>query len=112
MGGSLALLMLGVIVGCGIVELEILRLFVGSMGQPNERSIISPRSKSGALRTQRKAGPEPSATTSAVWKYLVEELVGQGSCSMGPVDLRAQDYDVEGQVAMGQAHFLGREGDC
>jgi len=36
----------------------------------------------------------------------------QGSCSMDPVDSRAQDYDVEEQVAMGQAHSLGREGDC
>ena len=109
-GKSLALLMLGVIIGCGIVELEVLRLSVGSMGQ----RICQPTDQgpeSRALRTQWKVG-WASATASAVWRYLAEGLAGEGSCSMSLVDSRARDSGVEGQVAMGQAHSLGREADC
>ena len=110
MGGLFALLMLGVVVGCGILELERLRLFVGSMGQRIYQQ-INEGPESRASRTQWKVG-RASAATSAVWEYLAEGLAGQGSCSMAPVDSRARDFGVEGQVAMGQAHSLGQEGGC
>ena len=109
-GRSLALLILGVVVGCGNVELELLLLFVGPTGQRIYQS-TDQGSESRASRTQWKVG-WASAAASVVWKYLAEGLAGEGSCLMNPVDLWVWDSGVEGQVAMGQAHSLGQEGGC